>query len=108
MPRLDMGVNRPLLTRLGFCLQLEPWPLEEAGAYVQRRLAEVGIHDNVFAPDAQELLLRIAGGIPRRINHLGQRAFEEAARERSRLISREHIQKALDQLPWLGRLRDEE
>ena len=108
MPRLDMGVNRPLLTRLGFCLKLEPWPLEEAGAYVQRRLAEVGIHDNVFAPDAQELLLRIAGGIPRRINHLGQRAFEEAARERSRLISREHIQKALDQLPWLGRLRDEE
>ena len=108
MPRLDMGVNRPLLTRLGFCLQLEPWPMEEAGAYVQRRLAEVGIHDNVFAPDAQELLLRIAGGIPRRINHLGQRAFEEAARERSRLISREHIQKALDQLPWLGRLRDEE
>ena len=108
MPRLDMGVNRPLLTRLGFCLQLEPWPLEEAGAYVQRRLEEVGLHENVFAPDAQELLLRIAGGIPRRINHLGQRAFEEAARERSRLISREHIQKALDQLPWLGRLRDEE
>jgi general secretion pathway protein A len=108
MPRLDMGVNRPLLTRLGFCLQLEPWPLEEAGAYVQRRLAEVGLHENVFAPDAQELLLRIAGGIPRRINHLGQRAFEEAARERSRIISREHIQKALDQLPWLGRLREEE
>ena len=108
MPRLDMGVNRPLLTRLGFCLQLQPWLLEEAGAYVQRRLEEVGIHENVFAPDAQELLLRIAGGIPRRINHLGQRAFEEAARERCRIISREHIQRALDQLPWLGRLRDEE
>lgn len=108
LPRLHMGVNRPLLTRLGFCLHLDPWPREDTVEYVQRRLAEVGVHENVFAPDAQELLLRIADGIPRAINHLGQRAFEEAARERSRTISREHIQMALDQLPWLGRLREEE
>ena len=108
MPRLHMGVNRPLLGRLGFCLCLEPWTREEATEYVQRRLVEVGLHENVFDPEAQELLLRIAGGIPRTINHLGQRAFEEAARERSRTINREHIQKALDQLPWLGRLREEE
>ena len=108
MPRLQMGVNRPLLGRLGFCLRLEPWTKEEAADYVQRRLTEVGLHENVFDPDAQELLLRIAGGIPRTINHLGQRAFEEAARERSRAIRREHIQKALDQLPWVGRLREEE
>jgi len=108
MPRLHMGVNRPLLTRLGFCLALEPWTPAEAEAYVQQRLAEVGLHDNVFEPEAQELLVRIAGGIPRIINHLGQRAFEEAARERSRAIRREHLQKALDQLPWLGRLRKEE
>jgi transposase InsO family protein len=108
MPRLQMGVNRPLLGRLGFCLRLEPWTLGEAADYVQRRLAEVGLHENVLDPEAQELLLRIAGGIPRTINHLGQRAFEEAARERSRAIHRDHIQKALDQLPWLGRLREEE
>jgi len=108
MPRLHMGVNRPLLGRLGFCLKVEPWRREEADEYLRRRLAEVGLHENVFEPEAQELLLRIAGGIPRTINHLGQRAFEEAARERSRTISRDHIQKALDQLPWLGRLREEE
>jgi len=93
---------------MGFCLHLEPWTKEEAADYVQRRLTEVGLHENVFDPETQELLLRIAGVIPRTINHLGQRAFEEAARERSRAIRREHIQKALDQLPWLGRLREEE
>ena len=108
MSRLHMGVNRPLLTRLGFCMQLEPWTPEEAAEYVQSRLAEVGLHENVFDPDAQELLLRIAGGIPRTINNLGQRAFEEAARERSRAITRDHIQKALDQLPWLGTLREDD
>ena len=108
MPRLQMGVNRPLLSRMGYCLCLEPWTREQAAEYVQQRLLEVGLHENVFVPEAQELLLRIAGGIPRTINHLGQRAFEEAALEHSRTISREHIQKALDQLPWLGRLREEE
>ena len=108
MPRLHMGVNRPLLSRMGYCLCLEPWTREQAAEYVQQRLLEVGLHENVFVPEAQELLLRIAGGIPRTINHLGQRAFEEAARDHSRAISREHIQKALDQLPWLGRLREEQ
>lgn len=106
MDRLHMGVNRPLLTRLGFCMQLEPWTPEEVAEYVQSRLAEVGLHENVFDPEAQELLVRIAGGIPRTINHLGQRAFEEAARDRTRTITRDHIQKALDQLPWLGTLRE--
>ena len=97
MPRLQMGVNRPLLGRLGFCLHLEPWTPEEAAEYVQRRLVEVGVHESVFDPDAQELLLRIAGGIPRTINHLGQRAFEEAARARSRTISRDTFRR-----PWIS------
>jgi type II secretory pathway predicted ATPase ExeA len=92
---------------MGFCLSLEPWTKDEVTAYVQHRLAEVGLHDNVFVPQAQELLLRIAKGIPRTINHLGQRAFEEAARDRSRMIQRDHIQRALDQIPWLGRLQEE-
>ena len=108
MPRVHMGINRPLLTRLGFCLHLDPWPPEHAAAYVHPRLADVGLHENVFAPEAQALLLRIANGIPRTLIHLGQRAFEEAARERSRTIGREHILKALDQMPWLARPRDDE
>ena len=38
------------------------WPPEEAADYVQRRLTEVGLHENVFAPEAQALLcaLRVA------------------------------------------------
>lgn len=108
MTRLQMGINRPLLTRMGFCLRLDPWPLQHAAEYVRRRLKEVGIQENVFQPEAQELLLRICAGIPRTINHLAQRAFEEAARERSRMISREHLCRALDQMPWLGQIREEE
>ena len=102
MPRLHMGINRPLLSRKGFCLELSVWSPKLSAEYICQRLEEVGIHENVFDPEAQELLLRIAGGIPRAINHLGQRAFEEAARDRSRQIHAEHVQMALEQLPWLG------
>jgi len=107
MPRLHMGVNRPLLTRMGFCLELSVWPPELCSEYIGKRLEEVGIHENVFDPEAEQLILRIAGGIPRAINHLGQRAFEEAARERSRQIRAQHVQQALEQLPWLGRIHND-
>jgi type II secretory pathway predicted ATPase ExeA len=102
LARLQMGINRPLLSRMGFCLELSGWGSDQCAAYVAKRLADVGIRENVFDPEAEQLLLRIAGGIPRTINHLGQRAFEEAARSRSRQIRAEHVQHALEQLPWLG------
>lgn len=107
MPRLHMGINRPLLTRMGFCLELPTWPPELCSAYITKRLEEVGIHENVFDPEAEELLVRIAGGIPRAINHLAQRSFEEAARDRSRQIRNQHVQQALEQLPWLGAYHNE-
>ncbi len=102
MQRLHMGINRPLLSRMGFCLELSAWGPDLCSEYIGKRLEEVGIHENVFDPEAEELILRIAGGIPRTINHLGQRSFEEAARDRSRRIRTEHVQQALEQLPWLG------
>lgn len=107
MPRLHMGINRPLLSRMGFCLELSSWPPELCAEYIGKRLADVGIHENVFDPEAEQLLLRIGAGIPRAINHLGQRSFEEAARNRSRQIRREHVQQALEQLPWLGTSRND-
>ncbi len=107
MPRLHMGINRPLLSRMGFCLELSTWSQELSSKYINTRLAEVGIHENVFDPEAEQLLLRIAGGVPRAINHLGQRSFEEAARDRSRQIRAEHVQQALEQLPWLGRIHND-
>lgn len=102
MARLQLGVNRPLLSRLGFCLHLSPWTMEEAQAYLTCRLREVHIPEDVFDPQAEELLLQAAAGIPRIINHLGQRSFEYAARVHSRQILLEHVQSALEQMPWLG------
>jgi type II secretory pathway predicted ATPase ExeA len=104
LPRLQMGINAALLTRLGFCFALNPWPAQEVRAYIQCRLEEAGIHSNPFEEAALNLLLQAANGLPRAVNHLAQRALETAAAQNSRLVSTTHIQRALQLLPWIAKL----
>ena len=104
LPRLQMGINAALLTRLGFCLALNPWPAEEVHAYIQCRLEEVGIHANPFEEAALHLLVQAANGLPRAINHLAQRAVETAAAQNSRVITTAHLQRAFELLPWIAKL----
>jgi general secretion pathway protein A len=104
LPRLQMGINAPLLARLSFCLQLQPWTGEELAGYVEARLLEVGIHANPFEAAALQLLLQAGHGLPRLLNHLAQRALEEAAAQNSRAITTAHVQRALELLPWVAQL----
>jgi type II secretory pathway predicted ATPase ExeA len=104
LPRLQMGINAPLLARLSFCLRLEPWTPEQFRGYVQARLEQVGIHANPFETPALTLLLQAGNGLPRLLNHLAQRALEEAATQNSRTVTTVHMQRALELLPWVTRL----
>lgn len=104
LPRLQMGINAPLLARLSFCLRLQPWTPQELTDYVQARLQEVGIHANPFETAALQLLVQAANGLPRRLNHLAQRALEEAAAQNVRTITAVHVQRALELLPWVAQL----
>jgi type II secretory pathway predicted ATPase ExeA len=104
MPRLDLGINRALMSRLGFCLRLEHWPKEPLQAYLHGRLAEVGIHASPLDPAAEELLLQSAQGAPRSVNHLLQRTLEITAAAGRRQVSAADVQAALDTLPWILRL----
>jgi len=103
-PRLLMGVNAPLLARLSFSLQLQPWSHEALAGYVQARLQDAGIHSNPFEAAALQLLLQAGNGRPRLLNHLAQRALEEAAAQNSRTITTAHLQHALDLVPWAAQL----
>jgi len=107
MARLLLGVNRPLLSRFGFCIQMEPWSAEDIQSYIRIRLNDVAIHDNILEPQAEQLILQAGNGRPRIINHIAQRAVEHAARAHSRLIQPDHVRLALKQLPWLIRLPDQ-
>lgn len=104
LPRLDLGINRPLMSRLGFCLRLEPWPKTSLQAYLHGRLAEVGVHTSPLDPAAEELLLQSAQGIPRTLNHLLQRSLEMAAAASRPQVHTSDVQAALDTLPWILRL----
>lgn len=104
LPRLQMGINAPLLSRLSFCLHLQPWSAQDFHGYVQARLEQVGIHVNPFEPPALQLLLEAGQGLPRLWNHLAQRALEEAALQNSRAITAAHVQRALELLPWVAQL----
>lgn len=104
LPRLQMGINAPLLARLSFCLRLELWSAEELKGYLQARLEQVGMHANPFEAAALQLLLQAGQGLPRLLNHLAQRALEEAAAQNSRTVSATHVQRALELLPWVTQL----
>jgi type II secretory pathway predicted ATPase ExeA len=104
LPRLQMGINAPLLSRLSFCLHLQPWSSEELAGYVQARLQQVGIHANPFEAAALQLLLQAGNGLPRLLNHLAQRALEQAAAQNSRAVTAAHVQQALELLPWVAQL----
>ena len=104
LPRLQMGINAPLLARLSFCLRLAPWTTEQLNGYVQARLEQVGIHANPFEASALTLLVQAGNGLPRLLNHLAQRALEEAAAQNSRTVTATHVQQALELLPWVARL----
>lgn len=104
LPRLQMGINAPLLARLSFCLRLELWTADQLCGYVQARLEQVGIHANPFEAPALALLLQAGNGLPRLLNHLAQRALEEAVAQNSRTVTAARVQCALELLPWVAQL----
>jgi general secretion pathway protein A len=105
LPRLHLGINRALISRLGFALALGRLEPGQARDYLTARLRAVGVHANPFEDQALELLIQAAGGLPRAINHLAQRAIEAAAAAGQASIGTTHVQAALDRLPWLPSLR---
>jgi len=104
LPRLQMGINAPLLGRLSFCLHLPPWTLEDLQGYLQARLEAASIHTMPFEEPALRLLLQAAHGRPRLVNHLAQRALEAAAAQNLRSVAATHVQSALELMPWLAKL----
>ena len=96
--------DEQLLARLSFSLHLAPWTTDELAGYVNARLQEAGIHANPFEAPALELLLRAGNGRPRLLNHLAQRALEEAATANSGAVTAVHVQRALELLPWVAQL----
>ncbi len=102
LPRLRMGVNRSLLNRLGFYIELPPMPPAQCADYIAARLREVRMPEDSFDPAACHLLWQASDGAPRTINLLARQALQNAANQTDKTITAEHVQRAITQLPWFA------
>jgi type II secretory pathway predicted ATPase ExeA len=82
LPRLQMGINHALISRLGFALPLTRLEPAQSREYVAARLRAVGVHSNPFEDQGLELLIQAASGLPRAINHLARACDRSRGRRR--------------------------
>jgi len=102
LPTLQMGVHRALRSRLGFCLSTTPFSEEHSAQYVMFRWNQVGVSSCPFDAQALTLMHQAADGVARTINQIGALATASAARAKDSTITNQHVQEALNQLPWLA------
>lgn len=104
LPRLQMGVHRPLRSRLGFCLGLAAFNQQETQAYLLCRWKEVGVNSSPMEEAAQLLIHQASCGMARTINQLCQLAITHAIEQGDQLLASKHVQYAITHLPWLSAL----
>jgi len=101
LPKLKLGINAPLLSRLGYHLHLENLSETEVEAYLQARFKEVGIQTPPIEPETVTLLHKACNGNPRKINQLLQQTILLLLEEGQKRIDSALIQKALPKVPSL-------
>lgn len=98
-PELDARLQEPglrqLTERVAVYTRLQPLGPLESRAYLDHRLLQAGGSTRLFARDARELLLRAAGGLPRRINILCHNALLFAYGRGLPQVAREAAEAAL-------------
>jgi general secretion pathway protein A len=78
LPTLLAQVNRyqPLDERLAVKCVLSPFTADETTSYIQHRIRSCGGDaERIFSRDAIDSIHTLSGGIPRRINRLGDLAL---------------------------------
>lgn len=97
---------RQLNQRIIVRYHLDPLDHEETYGYIQNRLVIAGANGNVqFTAEAMSDIHEASGGIPRVINIVCDRALTAAYIEEMRVIGRELIKKALDELKQEGYIK---
>jgi type II secretory pathway predicted ATPase ExeA len=105
MPRLLLGVNQPLLSRMSFSLEVRPFEPDQSRHYIEHRLEESMIHSNPFEEPALNALIESANGNARLINTLARDALQRACKENENTVTQARMQQVIESIPWLKSLR---
>jgi len=96
---LKLSVQRALFSRIGIAATLAPLPKEAIGDYLSWHIAQAGLHRDIFAPAAIDLLAQASEGNARLLGLLAQNAWLAAARQGVFDIEPAHVHTALAQVP---------
>jgi type II secretory pathway predicted ATPase ExeA len=96
--RLAMAVHESLTQRIVVRLHLSGLARDELADYLAHRLRLAGTTVALFEPAAQEALYQASHGLPRRINRIAHYALSAAALAKSRSVTAEHLQCAVEEV----------
>jgi len=90
----DNPALRALNERIAVRYHIQPLSAEEVAEYIAHRLTVAGPkHRPTFTPEATALIVRLSGGVPRRINRICDRALLAGFIQESRTIDEKIIEK---------------
>jgi len=89
---------RPLASRVVARTHLEALTLLEMTAYLEHHLKVAGVNDGIFVENTSQAIHQGSGGFLRKANILARGALIAAAREKSQLVTAEHVRLAATEL----------
>jgi type II secretory pathway predicted ATPase ExeA len=96
--RLRMAVHESLTQRIVVRYHLSGLTREETPAYLSHRLQLAGCTLPIFEPAAVEALFQATQGLPRKLNAAAHYALSAAALAKSKQVSADHVQSAVEEL----------
>ena len=91
---LERNELRQLAQRITGRYHLDPLSLDESAAYIRHRLRVAGATGEVFTEKALHCAHRIAGGVPRLLNVIADRALLGAFTKESRIVTPQLVRAA--------------
>jgi len=98
LDKLSSYTARPLASRVVARTHLEALTLLEMTAYLNHHLEVAGVSDELFAEATAQAIHQGSGGFLRKANILARGALIAAAREKSELVTAEHVRLAATEL----------
>ncbi len=94
LPELDniLSLDEPLKQRVGIRITLKPFDEKETEEYIMHRLSVAGARENIFTPDAVNMIYKYSKGIPRLINTICDNALLEGYLSKKNKIDRSIIE----------------
>ena len=96
--RLSMAVHESLSQRLVVRHHHGGLDRAELDQYLSHRLHLAGTELPLFEPPAVEAMFQASRGLPRQVNRIAHYALSAAALAKSKNVTAEHMQQALDEL----------